>query len=88
MSVPQVPFILFKGGTMPDVKKKKIIDKITNKAREVPNAIVPIGENNIWYKSLLISLKNKAILKSVKEDIEKFYKGTWLDDEKLSINSK
>ena len=87
MSVPQVPFILFKGGIMPDVKKKKIIDKITNKAREVPNAIVPIGENNNWYKSLLISLKNKAILKSVKEDIEKFYKGTWLDDEKFSINS-
>ncbi len=86
MSVPQIPFILFKGGTMPDVKKKNTIDKITNKAREVPNAIVPIGENNNWYKSLLISLKNKAILKSVKEDIDKFYQGIWLDD-KTSINS-
>ena len=62
MSVPQVPFILFKGGIMPDVKKKNAIDKIKNKPREVPNAIVPIGENNNWYKSLLISLKNPILM--------------------------
>lgn len=86
MSVPQVPFILFKGGTMPDVKKKKVIDKIKNKPREVPNAIVPIGENNNWYKSLLISLKNPNILDKIKKDVEEFYQGTWLDD-KTSINS-
>jgi len=86
MSVPQVPFILFKGGEMPDVEKKKIIDKITRKPREVPSAIVPIGKNNNWYKSLLISLKNKNILKKIEEDIDDFYKGTWLDD-KTSINS-
>lgn len=87
MSVPQIPFILFKGGIMPDVKKKNVIDKIKNKPREVPNAIVPIGENNNWYKSLLISLKNPNILDKIKKDIEEFYKGTWLDDEKFSINS-
>lgn len=86
MSVPQVPFILFKGGTMPDVKKKNTIDKITRKPREVPSAIVPIGKNNNWYKSLLISLKNKNILKKIEEDIDDFYKGTWLND-KTSINS-
>lgn len=86
MSVPQVPFILFKGGEMPDVEKKKFIDKITNKPRAVPSAIVPIGKNNNWYKSLLISLKNKKILEKIEEDIDKFYKGTWLDD-KTSINS-
>ena len=89
MSVPQVPFILFKGGEMPAVETKKIIDKITRKPRkprEVPSAIVPIGKNNNWYKSLLISLKNKNILKKIEEDIDDFYKGTWLND-KTSINS-